>query len=580
MSDVKQQIVDKLKDSGSILVTVNANPTVDELSATLGLTMLLNKMNKHATAVFSGNIPPAIEFLDPAKTFESTVDSLRDFIIALDKEKADHLRYKVVDDMVKIYITPYRTTITEQDLEFSQGDYNVEMVIAIGVRDARDLDKALESHGKILEDATVVALSCGAEVASLGGVDWHEPKLGSYCEMVMLMIEALKSDKKLIDEQIATALLTGLVAATERFSNDKTSSRVMTIAAELMSQGANQQLIVTKLHEASTLEPSPTAEPSPSSKISSKKASKPDAQASQSTPDRPTQNDSTPTTSDDSDSGALSISHQPTGSLEQVEAAVRASHQAEATEVAVDKLDEAKKAREEQEQAQAAAKAEAELIKHVDRVKQDTPAPEPDFGGTLNATAEKAAEEARKARESEKNHKILTHNDAPEHGGYIATTPNFQSPLNSTMGDLELPSTSDSQAAPPSTDTTAPTARADDIAPPIGSETLADIDAKHRDARSDIEAALQEADGQMLVSHTASLAPSSEPLSVVATPAATVATPPLPPLPPLPPMPDFSTLPPLPPLTQPPVVAGAPTPTAEPASTAKDPAQFRIPGQT
>jgi len=36
----------------------------------------------------------------------------------------------------------------------------------------------------------------------------------------------------------------------------------------------------------------------------------------------------------------------------------------------------------------------------------------------------------------------------------------------------------------------------------------------------------------------------------------------------------------LPPLTQPPVVAGAPTPTAEPASTAKDPAQFRIPGQT
>ena len=89
---IKQQIVDKIKDSSNILVTVNSNPSVDELSAALGITLLINKLNKHATAVFSGAIPPAISFLDPEKTFESTVDSLRDFIIALDKEKADHLR--------------------------------------------------------------------------------------------------------------------------------------------------------------------------------------------------------------------------------------------------------------------------------------------------------------------------------------------------------------------------------------------------------------------------------------------------------------------------------------------------------
>ena len=117
-----KQIVDKIKDSSNILITVNTNPSVDELSAALAITLFINKLNKHATAVFSGAVPPAIEFLQPEKTFENTVDSLRDFIIALDKEKADHLRYKVVDDMVKIFITPYRTTISEKDLEFSQGD--------------------------------------------------------------------------------------------------------------------------------------------------------------------------------------------------------------------------------------------------------------------------------------------------------------------------------------------------------------------------------------------------------------------------------------------------------------------------
>lgn len=101
--NAKQQIVEKVKTSSNILVTVSTNPSVDELSAALGLTILLNKMDKHATAVFSGAIPPAITFLDPEKTFENTVDSLRDFIIALDKEKADHLRYKVDGDVVKIF---------------------------------------------------------------------------------------------------------------------------------------------------------------------------------------------------------------------------------------------------------------------------------------------------------------------------------------------------------------------------------------------------------------------------------------------------------------------------------------------
>ena len=75
-SSVKQQIDDKVKDSTNILVTVSDYPSVDELSAALGLSLLLNKMKKHATAVFSGEIPPAITFLDPAKTFENTVESL------------------------------------------------------------------------------------------------------------------------------------------------------------------------------------------------------------------------------------------------------------------------------------------------------------------------------------------------------------------------------------------------------------------------------------------------------------------------------------------------------------------------
>ena len=256
---VKQQIVDKIKSSTNILVTVSKDPTVDELSAALGLSVLLNKMEKHATAIFSGVIPPAITFLDPDKVFENSADSLRDFIIALDKEKADHLRYKVDGDVVKIFITPYKTTITDQDLEFSQGDFNVELVLALGVQDQEHLDIALAANGQMLHDVTIATLSAGSKESQLGSMDWRDVDAGSLCEMVVDISDSLKGDKTLLDKQTATALLTGIVAATERFSNNLTSTRVMSMAAQLMAAGADQQLIAAKLQEIHEIDSLPSA---------------------------------------------------------------------------------------------------------------------------------------------------------------------------------------------------------------------------------------------------------------------------------------------------------------------------------
>ena len=84
----RAKIAAKLNESYNILVTVSNNPTVDQLTALLGFTLLMGKMKKHASAVFSGEIPSIIQFLEPEKTIEKNTDSLQDFIIAIDKAKA------------------------------------------------------------------------------------------------------------------------------------------------------------------------------------------------------------------------------------------------------------------------------------------------------------------------------------------------------------------------------------------------------------------------------------------------------------------------------------------------------------
>lgn len=244
MDQPKAQLVDKLKAANYVLVTVSNSPSVDQLAALIGLTLLLTKSGKHAAAVFSGVVPSTLEFLKPEDTIEKTTDSLRDFIIALDKSKADKLRYKVEDDVVRIFITPYKTSISADDLEFSQGDFNVDVVIALGVTKQEDLDQAIVTHGRILHDATVATLNI-SEAGDFGSIHWQNAKASSLSEMVAELARLLGDD--LTDNQIATALLTGIVAETDRFSNEKTTAQVMSVSAALMAAGANQQLVATQL---------------------------------------------------------------------------------------------------------------------------------------------------------------------------------------------------------------------------------------------------------------------------------------------------------------------------------------------
>lgn len=632
-SNAKQQIADKIKNSSNIMVTVSTNPSVDELSAALGLTLLLNKMNKHATAVFSGQIPPAITFLEPGKTFENTVDSLRDFIIALDKEKADHLRYKVDGDVVKIFITPYRTTITSDDLEFSQGDYNVELVLALGVKSRDDLDGALSAHGRILHDATVVSMSAGDLQSELGSINWREENASSLSEMLVSLTDSLKAEKGLLDDQIATAFLTGIVAATDRFSNNRTSSRVMTIAAQLMSAGANQQLIASKLEEAHEIGEDKT------SASSSGKNSDGTTDLAEGQPTKLNKSvKAAEKPKKEANDGSLTISHEKEGDLEEVAKKTTEEEQAEAAKMAEAELakqsqpaktdnatEKAEDALAKQLQAVAPAAAVsastpsvadlqkdlAEASAEVDKAAAGSPIGPaegnqastntmsgPSMGGTLNATTEQAEKDKQRELEDERNRTILTHGG----NGYVGdSAPMFQSPLNAaSQPPEEQPMVDPFRGETPEPAFNAASAALQPItpvappAPQPPKETLADIDRENRTPHEEARAAVDAAFGAVPFN------PSNNPqMGVGAQPlGGEIAHDTLPPaaLPPMPPMPDFSTLPPMPqaPAASTPLSGALPpdkledvlgaSPAASqspaPAPQSNDPAQFKIPGQS
>ena len=244
-----EKVAEKIQKGTNILIALSKDPNVDEISAAIALAIVLDQQKKHVTAIYSGKTPNTLEFLKPEETFEKDTSSLQDFIIALNKSKADHLTYKLDGDYVKIYITPYKGQVKKEDLEYSYGEYNVDLVIVFNVNAGSEIDSALSEYGRIMHDASAINITSGLP-GRFADLEWSDPEKSSVCEMVYNLLKELEITD--LSQEVATALLTGILSATERFSNNRTKPTTMSVAAKLMEAGADQQLISANILKPET----------------------------------------------------------------------------------------------------------------------------------------------------------------------------------------------------------------------------------------------------------------------------------------------------------------------------------------
>ena len=265
---IPEKVAEKIQRGANILIALSKDPNLDEMSAAIALAIVLDQQKKHVTAIYSGKTPNALEFLKPEETFEKDTSSLQDFIIALNKSKADHLTYKLDGDYVKIYITPYKGQVKKEDLEYSYGDYNVDLVIVFNVNAGTEIDSALSEYGRIMHDASAINITSGLP-GRFADLEWSDPEKSSVCEMVYDLLKELEITE--LSQEVATALLTGILSATERFSNNRTKPTTMAVASKLMEAGADQQLIsanILKPETPATQENLATSDASAASEIS------------------------------------------------------------------------------------------------------------------------------------------------------------------------------------------------------------------------------------------------------------------------------------------------------------------------
>ncbi|MDB5179100.1 MAG: exopolyphosphatase-like protein phosphoesterase RecJ protein [Patescibacteria group bacterium] len=245
----KQQTSEAIRQAETILITTAQRPSIDQISAVIGLSMILRKFGKKVTAVISDSLPPSVQLLDTAQVSKS-LGGMRDFVLKLDVTKAevDKLRYEVKDGKLQIFITPYKGGFAPSDVTFDYGEaqFEYDLAIVLGVPTRVRIDRIYEQNSAMFDTIPVLNLDFHRSNENYGAVNLIDSNASSLCEMMVALAESLQGG--IIDADIATALLMGIVGSTDRFTASHTTSKSLTVAAQMMAAGAKQQAVVKALY--------------------------------------------------------------------------------------------------------------------------------------------------------------------------------------------------------------------------------------------------------------------------------------------------------------------------------------------
>lgn len=245
----KQQTSESIRQAESILLLTSQNPTVDQVAGMVALSSVLKKFGKKVSAVISGDIPSNAKFL-PIDGIESQLGGLRDFIVGVDLSHAevDKVKYTIDDGKLNLFVTPFSGGFREQDVSYSYGDYHYDIVIVLGVSSFSKIDRIYHQNESLLEDIPLINIDFHRSNELYGAVNLVEPNAPGLGEILVALSESLQTG--MIDSQIATTILAGIMASTDRFTSVNTTSKAMTVAAQMMASGADQKMVVKGLYSS------------------------------------------------------------------------------------------------------------------------------------------------------------------------------------------------------------------------------------------------------------------------------------------------------------------------------------------
>ncbi len=257
MEKIRKQIIDLISRSEKILLMPSTPVDGDSLGSALSLYMALKKIGKEVTVVCADPVPDAFQFLPTTKVISDDFTAANDFIVTLDckKAKLKTIKTKLEQDKVNIIITAKKGQFSSSDVSFNHGPHKYDLIITVDTGDLEQLGRFYEDNPSIFTDIPLINIDHHASNSNFGRINYIDIMSSSTTELLIPLIKELETDTKteLMDEDIATLLLAGIITDTGSFQNANTTPRSFANSAFLIKHGARQQEIIQHVFKTKNL---------------------------------------------------------------------------------------------------------------------------------------------------------------------------------------------------------------------------------------------------------------------------------------------------------------------------------------
>lgn len=246
----QQQIFELIKKNKSILIIFKEDWTGDDLAGSLALASFLKKMDRQVEIVCQNFKPKTnLSFLS-AGQIKDQLTSLRKFIIKINtqKTKVGEFYYDHDRDQLNIYLTPEAGQFHDDDVTTTASDYKHDLIFIINSPDLESLGEAYEQNTDFFYQTPKINLDYSSQNEYFGNIDLVNLTASSASEIIYELIEQI--DPKLLDEEIATQLLAGIILATKNFKTDRVTPKTLQIASLLTANGGRREQIIQHLYQA------------------------------------------------------------------------------------------------------------------------------------------------------------------------------------------------------------------------------------------------------------------------------------------------------------------------------------------
>jgi len=249
----KEQIIDQIKKSETVLFCIGKNSSGDALGAALGFHLAMKKMDKKTDIVSPTAILDKYIFLPSSETISHKLEGARDYVVSvnINKEKLQQLRYEVSNNKLRIFITAKNGDLKEKNLSLESSKFSYDLIIVLGASDLEDLGSVYDENPELFYETPVINIDHHPSNEYFGKINMVDVTASSTSEIVLDLVSFL--DENLVDEHVATNLLSGIISETESFQNKNTTPKAFMAAASLVAKGANKQEIIRYLYKTKSI---------------------------------------------------------------------------------------------------------------------------------------------------------------------------------------------------------------------------------------------------------------------------------------------------------------------------------------